>query len=795
MTTVAKAKTKQVSLLSMFSRRQSGAAQAQAQEGQDEFMSNEDKEDKERMPGTSEAPNDSGSTESKVDAGAPVNVEFHDSSHKSQVNARPIGGAPFQPHASEIATQKVKVKSKGGQIKVKTLHFQSQWFADFKWLHYVPSLNGVLCHICATEAGKGSLRLVALKSDSFVCDGFHNWSTAIASFKEHESSRCHKFSRYQELHAKSSQPVEAALSEQTADEQATARKCLATIITTVQYLARQGLALRGKYNDDGNFKQLLKVRSLDAKYLEAWLSRKVDMTSWATQNEILDLFSHSIIRQICADIRSGKQFAIIVDGTQDISGAEQESICLRYVDRQTLEPVEVFVGLYAVSETTGKAMSSMIQDVLLRLNLSLSNLRGQTFDGAANMSGVHNGCQSLISAKQPLALYVHCGAHCVNLVAQHASSVSLCVRDAMAWLQELGNFYGSSLKYRQSFAKIASTDEAVVPAGRIKPLCATRWLMRTPAIESVLSQYRAVLDSLEEAKAERNESRAIILLDRCEKGTTLLGLQIGFNIFGHLEQLNKSLQSTKATVSGMLEAVNIVIRQLNAMRTEESFSAVFLKVSKVIEENHLEPISLPRQRRPPARLSGSAAAHRYATAEEQYRAEYFAFIDEAVHQLLSRFDADKTGLGKYQALQNMLLNGSVSSDICNMYPELDASTLSVELPMFWSQFKYSSVSEALQRMQQMVPDVQQLFPQVKELLVLLAVNPASSATAERSFSSLRRLKTWLRSTMSQQRLNSCAVCNTHRSTLDAVDIKTIRDEFISRNDFRQRLFGRDVCDK
>ncbi len=82
-----------------------------------------------------------------------------------------------------------------------------------------------------------------------------------------------------------------------------------------------------------------------------------------------------------------------------------------------------------------------------------------------------------------------------------------------------------------------------------------------------------------------------------------------------------------------------------------------------------------------------------------------------------------------------------------------------------------------------------------ELLVLLAVNPASSATAERSFSSLRRLKTWLRSTMSQQRLNSCAVCNTHRSTLDAVDIKTIRDELISRNDFRQRLFGRDVCDK
>jgi len=81
----------------------------------------------------------------------------------------------------------------------------------------------------------------------------------------------------------------------------------------------------------------------------------------------------------------------------------------------------------------------------------------------------------------------------------------------------------------------------------------------------------------------------------------------------------------------------------------------------------------------------------------------------------------------------MLLSGSVNSNMCDLYPELNAATQSVELPMFKRQFAYTYMTEALQCMQKMVPDVQQLFPQVKEMLILLAVNPASSAKAERSF--------------------------------------------------------------
>ena len=44
-----------------------------------------------------------------------------------------------------------------------------------------------------------------------------------------------------------------------------------------------------------------------------------------------------------------------------------------------------------------------------------------------------------------------------------------------------------------------------------------------------------------------------------------------------------------------------------------------------------------------------------------------------------------------------------------------------------------------------------LSPSVIKVIKLLLVMAATSATAERSFSSMRRLKTWLCSTMKQKR--------------------------------------------
>jgi len=77
-------------------------------------------------------------------------------------------------------------------------------------------------------------------------------------------------------------------------------------------------------------------------------------TSPQIQNEMLNLFANTIIREIISSIYKLPllQYSIIIDGTQDIEGTEQEAICVRYVDHD-LVPQEAFLGFYEVSSTTG----------------------------------------------------------------------------------------------------------------------------------------------------------------------------------------------------------------------------------------------------------------------------------------------------------------------------------------------------------------------------------------------------------------------------------------------------------
>lgn len=137
--------------------------------------------------------------------------------------------------------------------------------------------------------------------------------------------------------------------------------------------------------------------------------------------------------------------------------------------------------------------------MLLRLNLPTSLLRGQTYDGASNMSGQYRGCQAIIAEEQPLALYVYCGAHSVNLVSQSVSDGCPTVRDSLQVVNELGVLFSSSITARSAFSKI--TDFSEGPVKQPRPLCPTRWLVRVNAVQTVLSQYDAVLQWLDELGA------------------------------------------------------------------------------------------------------------------------------------------------------------------------------------------------------------------------------------------------------------------------------------------------------
>lgn len=77
------------------------------------------------------------------------------------------------------------------------------------------------------------------------------------------------------------------------------------------------------------------------------------------------------------------------------------------------------------------------------------------------------------------------------------------------------------------------------------------------------------------------------------------------------------------------------------------------------------------------------------------------------------------------------------------------------------------------------------FNEVEELLNLIMMLPATNAVSERSFSTLKRIKTYLRSTIGQERLNACLILNSYKELTDSLDVNNIIKEFVSGHTYRK----------
>ena len=115
------------------------------------------------------------------------------------------------------------------------------------------------------------------------------------------------------------------------------------------------------------------------------------------------------------------------------------------------------------------------------------------------------------------------------------------------------------------------------------------------------------------------------------------------------------------------------------------------------------------------------------------------------------------------------------------YPDIDVETASDLVDVL---FKHELIT---------------FLPQLSLIATIFTSIPATSSTAERSFSTLRRVKSYLRSTMGQTRVSSLAIINIERSYANRLlqeSMDRIIDIFGKRNN-RDPLFSRyliDGCD-
>ena len=300
-------------------------------------------------------------------------------------------------------------------------------------------------------------------------------------------------------------------------------------------------------------------------------------------------------------------------------------------------------------------------------------------------------------------------------------------------------------------------------------------------------------------------------LAQMEKFSTYLGLKMSHLIFGAGEQLSISLQGKDTTLQEATTAADLAVCHLERLRTDEKFHSFYEDVVKC-SKNLTAPPCLPRYRRPPQRLDEAGlTSHEFSSPECYFKQQYFEVLDLLVNELKRRFQ-QKRGMPVAATIEKLLL------DAVNGTYTMDGTALPEELQLYKDDLDLSRLKYQLS----MLPDVVQvrnrklennppitevtnvrticsimadislckeMLSEVVHLIKLFYTIPVTISTAERTFSALRRLKTYLRTTMSQERLNHAMSLYVHKDRTDNIDLDEIANSFITVNERRRNFFG------
>ena len=119
-----------------------------------------------------------------------------------------------------------------------------------------------------------------------------------------------------------------------------------------------------------------------------------------------------------------------------------------------------------------------------------ASFRVQAYDGASNMSGHIRGVTARLKQEESAALHVHCLAHSLNLCLQDAARVCSPIRDCLHLVMELVQLIKWSPKQTSLFEQLKTE---MTPGTRdLRPLCPTRWTVRTGAIHAVIENYSTI---------------------------------------------------------------------------------------------------------------------------------------------------------------------------------------------------------------------------------------------------------------------------------------------------------------
>lgn len=663
---------------------------------------------------------------------------------------------------------------------------------DRNWLVYSESKRSVYCGPCLAF---GPLEY----KTQFENDGFNDWKNAEHRVAQHENSARHKSSI---LSLKARSAIDGRLDnllQVQIDEEITYwRNVLKRVVAVVKRLCSRGLAFRGKnekFGDphNGNYCMILELLAEFDPFLASHIERFGNQGSGSTNylskticDEFILLMGHKVLKQISDEIRRAKYFSLIIDSTPDIAHVDQLTLVIRYV-LESGEPCERFLKFLPSVGHKADEMFSVIISELETLGINIEDCRGQSYDNAANMSGMYNGLQAKIRNQAPFALYVPCSAHSLNLVATAAAESCTEACRFFMMLQEIYVFFVNST---QRWLKLMSE---IGKGKTLKRVNLTRWSTREDACKSLRDSWHEVLQTLKSIKDDctekpvtRQEAAGILLnLEKLETAVMV----VVWNVF--LERINKVSVQIQAstvdliTVSDLYESLRkfFVAERENFKYFEEKAMEISVSKQYTTENGKRQPTRKKR-------FDETSEEVITMTASETFRVNTFlVLIDRLVSELEKRQKAYHEFNEKFSFLTKMseLLPSTLTEKAISlekMYPNDLETDLVQECVHFQCHLSSQRIlikpdSGSLRSLSLFLrkQNLEHIYPNLDIALRMALCTPVTNCSGERSFSCLKRVKNYLRSTLSQEKLNALSLLCIESELMNKISYDDIINDF------------------
>lgn len=413
-------------------------------------------------------------------------------------------------------------------------------------------------------------------------------------------------------------------------------------------------------------------------------------------------------------------------------------------------------------------------------------------------TGVNVGVKTRILQENSRALFVPCACHTMNLAVN--DTAKLADNDTFKFfetVQKVFVFFSESPKRWAILQKFAA-DKKIT----LKNVSTTRWSSRESATKCLLYNLPAIHAALIEianapkAPGERNQSAfmANILAKKIEKFKFICGIVAWHNILSQINIVSKMLQSHSIDISNGLQLIRKVLNFLKTARdSDETIDEWFEKAKSIRSEIKFEPTAIDHfatQNRPNRVQRMPEEMEDFSEDDKERFKHSFAFriLDAASSKLEERFEQFEELSSAFEFLFD-LHSKKISLEQCLQLEkkftsekdgkkDIDATQLFDEIKSFQvlvDDDKKKSPLNFLNKIQSL--NLASIYPNLVIALRLFLTLPVTVASAESSFSKLKIIKNYLRTTMSQDRLTNLATISIESELLDSIPQESIIAKF------------------